>query len=79
MMTACCGRVLTVVAAALVLGACGERPQTLESRRKADTQAFAGAASAFTAGTWKTGDAASWEQQMKTRAQGQNEYSRTAP
>jgi hypothetical protein len=50
----------------------------METRRKVDAHPHEGAASAFTAGGWQTGNAASWEQQMRSRAQGQNEYSRTA-
>ena len=37
-----------------------------------------GAASAYTAPGWKAGDQRSWEAQMRARAQGQNEYLRTA-
>ncbi len=73
------GRFVLAVAAALLLVACAEKPQTNEGKRKADAHAYEGAASAFTANGWKSGDAVSWEAQMKTRAQGQNEYSRTAP
>ncbi|HLL18947.1 MAG TPA: hypothetical protein VK439_09200 [Rubrivivax sp.] len=64
--------------AVCVLTACGERSQSQETRRKVDAHPHEGAASAFTAGGWQPGNAASWEQQMRARAQGQNEYSRTA-
>ena len=70
---------LPVLVALCALGACGEKPQTQEAQRKTDTHAFQGAAPAFAASGWKAGDAASWENQMRSRAQGQNEYSRTAP
>jgi starvation-inducible outer membrane lipoprotein len=61
---------------ALALAGCSEQPQTL-GQRKADTQAWAGANNAFVAPGWKVGDQASWEEQMRTRAQrGQNEYVR---
>ncbi len=33
----------------------------------------------YAAPGWKGGDQASWEEQMRKRAQGQNEYTRTAP
>ena len=37
-----------------------------------------GGGTAFTAPGWKVGDKASWQEQLKTRAQnGQNEYTRT--
>ena len=68
-----------VVIAITLLSACAEKVQTIDSGRQADAHAFEGAAPAFTAGGWKSGDAASWERQMKNRAQGQNEYSRIAP
>jgi hypothetical protein len=64
----------------LVLGlglvACSEKAQTA-SHRKADGHPSDGPATAFTAGTWKAGDAAGWDAQIHSRAQGQNEYSRT--
>ena len=60
----------------LALTACGEKPQAA-SARKSDTHAFEGPAGAYTASGWKPGDAASWEQQLRVRSQGQNEYSRT--
>ncbi len=64
-----------IVSAGLLLAACGDKPQNM-SQRKSDTPAYAGANAAYTVGTWKAGDAASWEAQLKTRSQGQNEYSR---
>jgi hypothetical protein len=60
----------------LALAACSEKPQTA-SPRKADGHPADGPATAYTAGNWKAGDGAAWEAQMRTRAQGQNEYSRT--
>jgi hypothetical protein len=73
-------RLLAIVCCAFALGACGERPQEVGSSpvKKADTPAAAGASNAYVAPGWKTGDAASWDQQMRKRAQGQNEYSRIA-
>jgi len=71
-----------VLGAALcvALAGCGETPQT-SGTRKADVAAYDGVpGAAFSAPGWKAGDEASWEAQMKTRSQGQNEYSRaTAP
>ena len=52
-----------------------------ESRvRKSDVPAWQGSSgpSAYTANGWKAGDETSWDQQMRSRAQGQNEYSRAA-
>ena len=66
------------LASALALSACTEKPQTA-STRKADAKASDGPGTAYTAAGWKPGDAASWEQQMRVRAQGQNEYVRGGP
>ncbi|GAA4330546.1 hypothetical protein GCM10023165_04330 [Variovorax defluvii] len=70
-------------AAAMLLAACGEKPQTNAEGVKLDaapwtgTGAKADAGTAFTASGWKVGDKAAWEQQLKTRAQnGQNDYTR---
>jgi len=60
-----------------LLGACGETPQTL-TPRKADTAVYSGTTDSQMAAGWKPGDAATWEAQMKARAQNQNEYSRAS-
>ena len=63
------------LAAALLLGACAEKAQTAATKRS-DSKPWEGAQSAYMSPGWKAGDAASWEEQLKTRAQNQNEYSR---
>ncbi|WP_298831635.1 hypothetical protein [uncultured Piscinibacter sp.] len=70
-------RILIVMTLAAGLVACGEKPQTAGSK-KADGKSWDAAQNAFVAEGWKSGDQASWETQMKTRAQGQNEYSRAS-
>jgi hypothetical protein len=61
--------------AAFALSACGEKPQTL---RKADSKSWDAAQNAYVDPGWKPGDQASWEEQMRNRAQyGQNEYQRS--
>lgn len=71
-------RFVAMALVATVLAACGEKPQTAGTR-KADSPAWQGAADGYVAPGWKAGDAASWEQQLKTRAQqGQNEYTRAS-
>jgi hypothetical protein len=64
-----------VTAALFALAACGEKPQTAQTR-KPDTEVWKGADNAFSASGWKTGDKASWEEQMRNRAQAQNEYAK---
>ena len=70
---------LSVIAvfAATALTACGERTQTLDTGARQDTHASQGTGMPFTVPGWKQGDKASWEQQLKTRAQnGQNDYTK---
>jgi hypothetical protein len=59
----------------LMLAACAERQQTANPRRS-DTVAWQGPESRYTAAGWKPGDRTSWEEQIRNRAQAQNEYRR---
>jgi len=67
---------LGLCSVALALAACGEK--TAGAAKKSDVPAFQGStgASAYTANGWKASDQAAWEQQLRTRTQGQNEYAR---
>ncbi|MBK0394486.1 hypothetical protein [Ramlibacter algicola] len=66
---------ILLAACAFALAACGDKPQTLRSGNRPDTSPSQGTGvAAFQAGTWKAGDKAAWEQQMKVRAAGQNDY-----
>lgn len=60
----------------LALAACGEKPQTV-AERGADDPSWRGYTGGYVVGGWKPGDKASWEEQLRQRAQnGQNEYTR---
>ena len=61
--------------ATVLLVACGEKPQTAATH-KSDDKPWETAQTAYTARGWKAGDKTSWEQQLRARSQGQNEYSR---
>jgi predicted small lipoprotein YifL len=61
---------------AVSLAACGEKPQQLVPNKK-DGAAFGGATNGDLAAGWQAGDKTSWEQQIRTRGQSQNEYQRT--
>jgi hypothetical protein len=67
---------LVLCGAAVALAACGEK--TSEAVKRSDVPAFQGstAASAYMANGWNAGDKTAWDQQLRTRAQGQNEYAR---
>ena len=70
-------RAALLIAAAVLVAACGEKPQTLPSGVKQDTAAFQGTGMQYTAQGWKPGDKNSWEQQLKVRTQqGQNDYAK---
>jgi predicted small lipoprotein YifL len=68
---------LGLVAAVVALSACGEKPQEMGGTRS-DAAPYAGVGkSQYQQPGWKVGDKASWEQQLKSRAQyGMNEYTR---
>ena len=67
-----------VAGATLCLGlaACSERAQ-VTGGKKPDQKASAGAEGGNVDPGWKVGDQASWEQQLRSRSQGQNEYARS--
>ncbi len=72
-------RVRSVVAllAAAMLGACGDKPQTVDvSARKSDTRIYEVANNPYVAAGWTPGDSVSWEDQMQSRVRHQNEYNR---
>jgi hypothetical protein len=68
---------LSVVVAVVAVSACGEQPQEMGGTRS-DAAPYAGVGkSQYQQPGWKVGDKASWEQQLKSRAQyGMNEYNR---
>ena len=72
---------LALAMMAVLAAGCGDKAQEIgrTPAKKADTPAWEATQGAYTAEGWKPGDKASWEAQMRTRAQGQNEYSRTTP
>ena len=69
---------MVLVAVALCASACGEKAQTATPAKKADGKPWDLAQSNSLANGWKGGDQSAWEAQMRTRAQGQNEYVRIA-
>lgn len=61
---------------AVLLAGCGERAQTLGAGSK-DAAPSTGTGKPYAVAGWKPGDKASWESQLKARAQqGQNDYVR---
>ena len=64
--------------AALTLSACGERDQAMTAgRHKSPDEPWRGAQNGFTVKTWTPSDKAGWENQLRQRAQTQNEYNKT--
>jgi hypothetical protein len=65
-------------ALAFVLASCGEKQQTLDAdTKKVDAKPWEASNSPYLAGGWRAGDKTSWDEQMRMRAQAQNEYTRT--
>ena len=67
--------------AALTLSACGEKSQDLSKGPAGttvtrDTRSYDGDGGKYAINTFKRGDKTAWETQMRTRIQGQDEYSR---
>lgn len=70
-------RAVIALAAAALLAACGEKPQSTSAAvRKTDAHAFQGTDNGYVAVGWKAGDKASWEEQLRARTRGQNEHVR---
>ena len=68
---------MSSVAAALCLSACGDKPQSAGGV-KGDVAPYKGVDNKYAAPGWKAGDKNSWEQALKVRTQTiQNEYTRT--
>jgi len=73
---------VAVIAGALMLVACTEKPQTNAEGVKYDAVPWSGTgkqtntSTVFTAPGWQVGDKAAWERQIKGRTNGQNEYIR---
>ena len=66
-----------LVLAVSALGACGDRVQTIgvSKAKQADGNAWAiSAKDASVAPGWNQGDKASWEDHLRRRTQGQNDY-----
>lgn len=67
---------LCALGTAVLLAACGEKPQQGTSTGS-HTEAWKGSDHpAFNAPGWKASDQAAWDKQLRTRAQNQNEYAR---
>jgi hypothetical protein len=60
----------------LALAGCEHSQADAARLKKADAKASQGAAKAYTAGGWTPGDDASWQNEIRARTQGQNEYAR---
>ena len=59
----------------MALAGCGDKPQGMGGV-KSDTAPYQGTGMAYTLPGWKAGDKTSWEQQLKTRAQAQDDHAK---
>ena len=64
------------IALAIVLAGCGERVQTIPvgAAKKADGASWQITDNGFVAPGWTPGNEASWDAQLKKRAQAQNDF-----
>jgi hypothetical protein len=70
-------RALIVLMLTMGLVACGETDQSLvASAKKPDSKPWQAAPGPYTVKGWSAGDKTSWETQLRTRAQTQNEYAK---
>jgi hypothetical protein len=68
-------RLLLIALSATVLAACGEKSQSQADVRKvSDAPPWQGAKDSYVVKGWSPGDKTSWETQIRTRMQSQNEY-----
>jgi len=68
---------LSAMASALVLGACGEKPQEQAGIRSDKAPQVGTGVAAFTDAGWTAGDKASWSNHLKARANyGMNDHQR---
>lgn len=67
------------LATAVLLTGCEKAQVSQPGKRKPDVAAYQGTDNAFADTSWKRGDSAAWEEQLRKRSQGQNEYSRASP
>ena len=67
---------VSALVVALALAACGEKAQTVASgaEKKADVPGWQPGNSVYLAPGWTPGDRTSWEAQLRTRAQAQNDF-----
>lgn len=65
-----------LAACAVLLAACSETDQSMtsENTSRSDVAAWQGAKNPHVAPGWTPGDKGSWENQIRTRGQQQNEY-----
>ncbi len=71
-------RFLMLAACAALLAGCGEVDQskTASNTNRDDAPAWQGAKNAYVVKGWSPGDKTSWETQLRTRGQTQNEYTK---
>ncbi|WP_425436050.1 hypothetical protein [Noviherbaspirillum humi] len=69
---------MVIALSAGLLAACGEIDQTksAQSANRDDAAPWQGAKNAFVASSWAPGDKTSWENQLRARSMGQNEYNK---
>jgi len=71
--------VMSIAACAALLAGCGETDQTksASTTNRGDVAAWQGSKNGYVTQGWTQGNQGSWENQIRTRGQLQNEYVKT--
>ena len=65
---------VALIVTSFVLTACSEKPQGVVPAKKGDEKSNVAADNNYVVKGWASGDADSWEKQLKTRSQNQDDY-----
>jgi hypothetical protein len=69
-------KIIATLACSLFLISCSEKVQNIGTSKNVDLPAYMGAKNNYVEKNWTPGDKTSWEAQLKSRAKGQDEYTR---
>ena len=67
---------LATLLCSLFLVSCSEKVQNIGTSKNVDLPSYMGAKNGYVEKNWTPGDKTSWEAQLKSRAKGQDEYTR---
>jgi len=69
-------KIIVSLLCSFILVACSEKVQNIGTKKNVDLPSYMGAKNGYVEKNWTPGDKTSWEAQLKSRAKGQDEYTR---